>query len=914
MVKPCLSRVVCACLPALLVIVPDIGGQLVRVVNTTMEFPSSLPTASGYTTENALGSLTFSEPMVVTSISGDSDRLFVAEKGGTIQTVHNLSGTPEKTEFLALESIFGSGESLRNVHESGFLSVVFHPDFLENGRLFVYYSVDIPDPTNTVLFQRLHRITVADPQANQATILSHTPLLTIPDEAGNHNGGDLHFGPDGYLYLSLGDEGGAGDSFDNARHITQAYSPPWVTRPGFWGKMLRLDVDLRPGSLTPNQHVQSSSRFPSAVHAGTYAIPPDNPFIGATEWHGEAIDLNDVRTEIWATGFRNPFRWSFDMPTGRIFLIDVGERTYEEVNLVVSGGDYGWSWREGVHAFNSGPDPKTPPASGFNPIDPIFEYDHTNDGVGNDAVIHGLAGTGGMVYRGSRLTELYGAYIFADFLTGVIAAIREVDGNWVGERLALNTSISDFGADPRNGDLLFTDLASGAVKRLVRSGVSGESPPATLSELNAFSDLDLLTPQPGVVPYQPNVNFWSDHALKRRWFVLQDGDDQVGFHRDRNWEFPEGMAWIKHFDLETTRGDPDTVRKLETRLLVKTEDSVYGLSYRWREDQSDADLVAEEGMNETLSVLVDGFPREQVWHFPSRSECITCHTPVGGHALSFNTRQLSRRYTYGDLEQHQVEALAQAGYLSGVPGVVSDLPAYAAADDSSQSLEWRVRSYLAVNCAQCHQPGGTGNGSWDARATTATEFAGIVNGALLNDLGDSANRFVVPDSLEHSMVLKRLRGESVSRMPPLASNEIDQTAIGLLSAWIQQTLPDWQSFEDWRIEHFGLSLPPESEADRDPDMDGNDNRIEFLLGADPLVATDTWQAIVDVSSSSGQLSFVQPANRSVLIEGSTDMEAWSIWDQGPDWLGFPSESEERILIFEPEFESPLFLRVLLQRP
>jgi glucose/arabinose dehydrogenase len=175
---------------------------------------------------------------------------------------------------------------------------------------------------------------------------------------------------------------------------------------------------------------------------------------------------------------RNPFRYSFDAPTGRLFLADVGQNIWEEVNIIVKGGDYGWSWREGNHTYNSPPAPTTPPGpaqpgdppgTGYNPINPIFEYDHTNSGAGD---IFGTSITGGMVMRGDRLPELFGAYIYADYNSAQIVALRQNGATWTSQIIASDNNIVDFGLDPRNDDLLLCDLSSGQVRRLARSGTT----------------------------------------------------------------------------------------------------------------------------------------------------------------------------------------------------------------------------------------------------------------------------------------------------------------------------------------------------------------------------------------------------------------------------------------------------------
>ncbi|OAI56770.1 hypothetical protein AYO49_03655 [Verrucomicrobiaceae bacterium SCGC AG-212-N21] len=746
-------------------------ADLVRVPNTTLNLPAQLPAATGYSTANALGTLTFSAPICTAYPSGETNRLYVVQRGGLIRVVNNLGTTPAAASFMDLATYLSAqGTPLSQNGENGLLAMAFHPDYNQNGFFFLYYSIT----SGGQLYQRLARFKATGTAGNynaatSADPATQAPLLTMRDEASNHNGGDLAFGADGYLYISLGDEGGANDQFNNARLINK----------DFWGQMLRLDVDNAPVNLAPNPH--------SAVHAGAYRIPRDNPFIGYTSWHGGTISASSVRTEIFASGLRNPFRFSIDPATGRIFLGDVGQGNYEEINIVAKGGDYGWSWREGLHAFTSGPAPATAPASyaAFRK-DPIYEFDHSNDGSGNDAVIYGNAVMGGIVYRGNQLPELHGKYLFGDNGTGIIAALTEntSTGVWSGQRLTSVGSIADFGTDPRNGEPLLCSL-SGTIRRLTRSGTSGTPPPATLSATGAFSNLATLTPNAGIVPYQPNVDFWSDYAHKSRWFSIKNTSDTMTWTASGNWTFPTGMVWIKHFDFDTTRGDPGTRRRLETRFLVKTATGVYGLSYKWRADQSDADLVSEEGLSE----VVPSSSPAQTWRFPSRAECVTCHSAVAGHALSFNNPQMNREHVYGGASQNQITALSDAGYFSSPATGVGSLPAFARADDSAQTLEWRVRSYLSVNCVQCHQPGGAAQGNWDARHTTPVNSANLIYGALVNDAGDADSCFVVPQDTGHSMLLRRLQGNSVPRMPPLATSQRDLAAEQLVTDWINSLTP-----------------------------------------------------------------------------------------------------------------------------
>lgn len=886
-------------------------AQLVRQANTTLNLPAELPVATGYTTANALGNLAFANPICTAFPAGETNRLYVLERGtdglnpdmtpydmlGRIQVVNNLSGTPTQATFMDLETYLESAGvntplAAQGNTENGMLSFVFHPNYNQNGYFFIYFSITISGQ----LHQRLARFQATDPDANPATEnynaattanpATMMPLLTIYDEAINHNGGDLAFGADGYLYLSLGDEGGAGDFYNNARFINK----------DFWGQMLRLDVDNKLESLTPNPHSQPGP-VPSAIHAGTYKVPADNPFVGATTWHGINFAATTVRTEIYATGFRNPWRFTIDPPTGRIFLGDVGQYDWEEVDLVVKGGDYGWSWREGKHAFsqsatvpprfpdNSPGTTNSPPAT-FSPIDPIFEYVSDNAAGG---VIYGASVCGGLVYRGNQLTELQGKYLFCDLFggAGIIAALTETSpGVWTAQALAARPQIIDWGLDPRNGEPLLCSL-NGTIFRLQRSGTTGMAPPATLSATGAFSNLTTLTPNAGIVAYDPNVNFWSDHAIKSRWFSIPNAANTMTFSSTGNWGFPTGTVWIKHFDIETTRGVPATRRKLETRFLVKTAADVYGLSYKWRADQTNADLVAEAGLTEAIASSSPA----QTWRYPSRGECVNCHTQVGGHALSFNTAQLNRGRNYGAGMQNQIQALSDAGYFTTPVAGVHGLPAFAAATDTSQSLEWRVRSYLAVNCVQCHQPGGAAQGNWNARSTTKTDVANLINGLLINDGGDAANRFVVPGDALHSMLLKRQQGNGVPRMPPLGTLERDLANEQLVSDWIA-SLASRQNLAQW----LATQVPPVGAAGDDPDGDGRTNEMEYLTGTNPNASSSGWNyGVMQTGGGTVQFQFMHPANRAAIIEVSSDLSSWHSWDVPGNQPAYPATNTPRTI-------------------
>lgn len=327
-------------------------------------------------------------------------------------------------------------------------------------------------------------------------------------------------------------------------------------------------------------------------------------------------------------------------------------------------------------------------------------------------------------------------------------------------------------------------------------GAFGTILPGTLSQTGAFTDLTQLTPTRGLVPYEPNAVLWSDHAKKTRWFALNSATSTFGFRRDGSWDLPIGAVWVKHFDLELRRGDPTSARRVETRFLVRSPNDADGrvtsYTYRWNDAQTDATLVPVGGDNQVFQITENGVTRPQTWRFPARIECQSCHNSVGGPVLSFNTRQLNRPGRDGTL--NPIVALAQAGYLDtrNVPAPAT-LPALVDAADTSQPIELRARSYLDVNCAQCHRPGIgaagtfeflTNVGPLDARAGTPLSLAGIVNGRLGTPTSDPAHRMLVPGSTAQSQLLVRMATRDATRMPPLATSERDRAGESLIEQWI----------------------------------------------------------------------------------------------------------------------------------
>lgn len=338
-------------------------------------------------------------PLVVTNAGDGTGRLFVAEQGGRI--VELRDGRAREAPFLDLSELTeASGEQ-------GLLGLAFHPAYEDNGRLFVNYTNNSGD---TVIAE------YRAPAPHRADPESARTLLTFDQPFANHNGGGLAFGPDGYLYIATGDGGSAGDPQGNGQALDTLL-----------GKLLRIDVD-------------------SAGAEGGYAVPADNPF----------INRRDARPEIWAYGLRNPWRFSFDRSTGRVWIGDVGQSDLEEINRASlrggGGANFGWNIMEGTSCFATDDCRRT----GLER--PVTQFGHE----------HGCSVTGGYVYRGTAQPELVGGYFFGDFCSGKVWALDSAIDGFEQPRELLDTdyAISSFG-ESEEGELFLTDLASGRILRVV---------------------------------------------------------------------------------------------------------------------------------------------------------------------------------------------------------------------------------------------------------------------------------------------------------------------------------------------------------------------------------------------------------------------------------------------------------------
>jgi glucose/arabinose dehydrogenase len=763
--KVFLLRIVVICVLTMMAFAAT--AQLQRVPNTSLTNLPPQPPQFGYTLANAFPTVALTQPVCIASPPQETNCLFILEKTGNIIVITNLAA-PTRTVFMSLPVLSDS--------ESGLIGLAFHPGYATNGYFFVFSSRSLSTSQGSGRHQVISRFQVTAANANVALPGTELMLISQFDTQGNHNGGDLHFGPDGYLYASVGDEGLQYNGDFNAQVITNK----------FFSAILRIDVDKRPGNLPPNPHPASTTN---------YFIPADNPFVGVTNFNGHTFSASSVRTEFYAIGFRNPWRFSFDLATGFLYVGDVGQDLYEEVDVMPKGGNGGWSYYEGLHLastlYPGQPGILTNPPPGL--IFPIQEYPHSGTaGYTGNSVI------GGVVYRGSRISQLYGAYVFSDNGSGNVWILRYDRSNTVPfQEITTGSGPSSFGTDPRNGDVLIAQLNNGQIGRLDYNSTSTGAPlPATLADTGAFTNLTSFAPGAGIVPYGLNVPFWSDNAIKTRWFSVPNTNLTIGFNPTGNWSFPTGTVWIKHFELELTNGVPASRKRLETRFIVRNTNGVYGVTYRW-DSATNATLVPEAGLDEAFTINDGGTLRTRIWHYPSRSECLACHTAAGGYGLGFRTEQLNRNFTYGSLTTNQISALNAAGYFS--PPATNDpvtLLALASATNTAFSLEYRARSFLAANCSQCHQSGGTAQeADWDARIIPPTANAGLVKGLPINNFGSTNNFIIAPQSPGNSILLTRISTRDLGglpsiQMPPLDSMLVDTQDVQLVTNWIMSLPPD----------------------------------------------------------------------------------------------------------------------------
>ena len=643
-------------------------------------------------------------------------RWFVLRKTGQLVTFDPDLATSVST-YLDLSTV------VRTESEGGLLGMAFHPDYPSTPEIFLSYTIDHTGPAMRSVISRF----ILDSVANPGPGTVEQVILQVDQDFDNHNGGDIAFDANGYLYIGLGDGGSGGDPNNRAQNTSHLL-----------GSMLRIDVN-GPGVSFPGN---------------PYDIPADNPF-AANPKCGPGLNANAC-PEIYAWGLRNPWRWSFDPNTEQLWLADVGQGSYEEVDIIELGGNYGWRCREGKHNYNT-----AGCSSGL--IDPVAEYSHS---LGNSI-------TGGQVYRGSAIPELIGRYIFADYGSGRIWALQpDGQGGYNNDQLIdTNFGPTSFSAD-QNGELYFTDINNSRLRMLIAAGPpTPDTIPLLLSDTGCTNPADITLPYAGLLPYDINAPFWSDGAQKERYIGLPNGTT-ITRNAEDDWEFPNGSVIVKNFRLNGNL--------VETRHLMRHPDGIWaGYTYEWNTQQSEA--IRVKG-GKTI------FSNGQDWIFPSESQCLECHTSTAGFALGPETAQLNRVFTYPSTGRsaNQLETIDHILMFSApLPAPAQNLPTLTSPSDTTAGIADRARAYLHTNCAQCHRPGGPTPSTMDLRYNTLFSNTNTCNTVPLEgDLGIANARLIAPGDAARSLIINRAGRRDSHGMPPLGSNLIDTVGISLLATWI----------------------------------------------------------------------------------------------------------------------------------
>jgi uncharacterized repeat protein (TIGR03806 family) len=639
----------------------------------------------------AFGDRVFAQPVEL--VEGPGRRFYVVEQTGKVKVLPSSGRGGEPTLAIDLTGKISSGG------ESGLLGIAFDPKFADNGFVYLHFDENIDKKPDTPYQSVIARFTSTDGGTtfDKAT---EKVVIKVDHPFTNHNGGRISFGPDGMLYWGLGDGGSGGDPRGNGQN-----------KDALLGKILRLD----PSSADP------------------YGIPPTNPFVNG-----------GGRPEIFAHGFRNPWKHSFDKLTGELWVADVGQSKFEEINRVVVGGNYGWNIREGKHCFNA----EHCATAGLT--DPIAEYTR-NDGISI---------SGGYVYRGTKIPDLVGKFVYGDFGSGNIWSVETFGQPTSTLLTASNLRISTFGQDS-DGELYVADYASGMIKTLI----AGPPPPATdatsssLVATGCIDPADATQAPSGAIPYDVSSPLWSDGAQKSRWLFVPSGS-KITVGADGDFDVPPASVAVKTFKV----GD----KKVETRLFVRYADGGWaGYSYEWNDAQTDAVLLAE-GKTKDLG-------NGSSWYFPSRNECFACHTPMAGFTLGLEARQLG-------------PVLDRFAPVLDKPLAKEAFAPLRAADTVGATNEERARGYLHANCSMCHREGsGAGAATLDLRVDRAFAAMRTCNVApQAGELGVPDAKLVTPGDPAKSTLVLRMRATDANRMPSVASRVVDETGARAVESWIRE--------------------------------------------------------------------------------------------------------------------------------
>ncbi len=762
---------------------PDLTLEHSREAWTTSRIVGTPDPPLPYHIEAVWPDIQFENP-VDWAVEPGTGRIFVLQVNGKLFAFDGELENPQ------LDLVHDAAAEVAE-HERSY-GIAFHPDYERNRQVFLSYVLPAERPDGT----RVSRFRMLPGESPRLDANREEIIFTWP--SGGHNGACLKFGPDGYFYVSTGD--GVGPFPPDKDNVGQDISDVRST-------ILRIDVDV------------SDSQRP-------YGIPTDNPF----------IDLPDARGEVWAYGFRNPWKMNFDPFTGDLWAGDVGWELWELVFRVERGGNYGWSIKEGPQSVRSdlpiGPTPIQPP---------IAAHAHTES----------RSVTGGFVYRGTELEELRGAYIYGDYVTGKIWGLR-TEGNqltWHEELADTTLAIITFGEDAA-GELFVVDYA-GTIHRLIPNPARDHPRdfPMTLSETGLFASTAEHRPAPGVIPYTVQTHQWADGASSEQFLALPD-TSSIELQRNREqWKFPIGAVFAKTISLNLDSTRPLSPHRLETQILHYDGEAWLPYTYIWNDAQTDAELAPAEGLERVFSMTDPASPegtRKQTWRFHSRAECSTCHVPRAGDAIGFTLANLNRDHTLWGVHANQLDLLAAAAVFDRPVDTQLRTQTMAAGDDMTASLGTRARSYLAINCAHCHRRGGGGTAHIEFPFQHSDEqMRAVGEPPTQGTFGLPQSRLIAPGDRYRSVLYYRMATVGRGHMPKLGPRNVDDRGVELVARWIDELpialepLPD--RIVDSQMSEAEL-LQSLSELDDDDALDA----VNHLLNS-----TSSAMRLVDIVATDG---------------------------------------------------------------
>ncbi len=757
-------------------------------------FPSVAPgQATGWSTENAFPNLTFIDPLWLTPIPGSTNLLLVG-KNGQIWRFPNSPATTQAQVVKVLDRVSTTQVS----EDQGFYSLVFHPQFGQSGSPNANYTYVCYNHKPALVgaddnhsYWRVSRFTWL-PASGTLDPNSEFVLMSQYDRCRWHNGGAMYFDNSGFLNITCGDggdsnEGGGLTGSDGALSRTQKLNF------GLFSGIFRIDVNNDPTKSHPIRRQPLSpankpASWPASYTQG-YGIPNDNPWLDPA---------GSILEEYASLGLRSPHTAHYDALTDEVWIGDVGEGAREEMTRLPRGGNAQWGYREG---FIAGPGAAAVPPIGID-TPPALDYNHSV----------GFCIIGGMRYRGAKWdAALGGKLLYADHVVGKIwtatlptsgAPVSQlvIDGFPTGEKIGLSNFCTDTAGEIYLLTVNGTNQAGGTIRKLIVAGLSAEPPPL-LSQTGFFSNLAALTAVPAAVPYTVVSPLWSDAAAKKRWIILpNDGShntasEDIVFDEEGSWGFPTGTVLVKHFEVATNANDPSQIKRLETRFLVCTAGGgKYGVTYRWNSAGTDATLLTAGQIEDFPVTLPNGSTESRRWNYPSRADCMQCHTAAAGQALGVRTSPLNGNFHYETTGRtaNQLATFNSLGMFDRTLTTteLANFIESRAIGDTTAPVEHRVRSYLDTNCAHCHRPGGTVS-FFDAQLGTPLALQGIVNGTIQGHFQfDPEGRYIKPGDTSLSALHFRMGSVgNGTAMPPIAKNLVDQEAVALLQQYIQGLTP-----------------------------------------------------------------------------------------------------------------------------